>query len=130
MKQQRSPSSRAQSRAAVRAVRTRRHQIRLEVHRLVTRFSGRHCYAQIIAPDNKVVVSASTLEKPHRAQFAKNGANVAAAEFVGRRLAEKAKAQNLDFSRLGRLGFDRSGRQYAGRVRALAEAARAGGLKF
>ena len=59
-----------------------------------------------------------------RAQL-KNGGNKAAAEAVGARIAEKAKAAGIDV-----VAFDRSGYQYHGRVKALAEAARAGGLKF
>jgi large subunit ribosomal protein L18 len=84
-----------------------------------------HIYAQVISGDgSKVLVSASSAEADVRAKI-KNGGNTAAAEAVGTRIAEKAKAAGVDV-----VAFDRSGYQYHGRVKALAEAARAGGLKF
>jgi large subunit ribosomal protein L18 len=55
----------------------------------------------------------------------KNGANRGAAEAVGKRIAEKAKAAGIE-----KVAFDRAGYRYQGRVKVLAEAARAGGLKF
>lgn len=112
-------------RRMVRAARTRRMQARLGVSRLVVHLSGQHAYAQIISPAAKVLASASTLEKEMRQQLG-NGGNTAAAAAVGSRLAEKAK----QVDNIGKLAFDRGGCRYAGRVRALAEAARAGGLKF
>ena len=54
-----------------------------------------------------------------------NGGNIKAAELIGQRIAEKAKQAGLES-----VAFDRSGYRYHGRVKALAEAARAGGLKF
>jgi large subunit ribosomal protein L18 len=71
-----------------------------------------------------VLASASTLEKEVRAGL-KNGANRGAAEAVGKRIAEKAKAAGIE-----KVAFDRAGYRYQGRVKVLAEAARAGGLKF
>ena len=59
-----------------------------------------------------------------RAQL-KHGGNVKAAEVVGQRIAEKAKAAGIES-----VAFDRGGYRYHGRVKALADAARAGGLKF
>lgn len=121
-------------RRLTRAAATRRRQARLGVARLVTHFSGRHTYAQIISPAGKVLASASTMSKSLRAeypQFAKNGGNIAAAEAVGAAIAKKAAGiAGIELGKLGKLGFDRGGRQYAGRVRAMATAARAGGLKF
>ncbi|MDH4192313.1 MAG: 50S ribosomal protein L18 [Betaproteobacteria bacterium] len=94
--------------------------VRLTVHR-----TNSHIYAQIIAPSgDKVIASASTLEKEVRTQL-KNGGNVKAAELVGQRIAEKGKKAGIE-----KVAFDRSGLQYHGRVKALADAARAGGLKF
>ena len=94
--------------------------IRLTVHR-----TNSHIYAQITtASGDRVLASASTLEKDVRASL-KNGANRGAAEAVGRRIAEKAKAAGIE-----KVAFDRAGYRYQGRVKALAEAARAGGLKF
>jgi len=94
--------------------------IRLAVHR-----TNSHIYAQIISADgSKVLISASTLEKEVRAQ-ASNGGNSAAAALVGKRLAEKAKAQGIE-----KVAFDRSGFKFHGRVKALADAARENGLVF
>lgn len=114
----------AAQRRLVRGARTRRMQASLGVARLMVHLSGKHAYAQIISPTAQVLASASTAEKEMRAQFA-NGGNAAAAAAVGSRLAQKAKDIPL-----GKLAFDRGGYKYTGRVRALAEAARAGGLKF
>ena len=94
--------------------------IRLTVHR-----TNSHIYSQITtAAGDRVLASASTLEKDVRAGL-KNGANRGAAEAVGKRIAEKAKAAGIE-----KVAFDRAGYRYQGRVKVLAEAARAGGLKF
>jgi large subunit ribosomal protein L18 len=94
--------------------------VRLTVHRTNT-----HIYAQLTSPDgDKVLASASSLEKEVRAKL-KNGGNAKAAELIGQRIAEKAKAKGIE-----KVAFDRAGYRYHGRVKALAEAARAGGLKF
>jgi large subunit ribosomal protein L18 len=91
---------------------------RLSVHR-----SGRHIYAQIIKDDEgRTVASASTLEKDVRDQ---TGATVASAQDVGKRLAERAKEAGVT-----RVVFDRGGFLFHGRVKALADAAREGGLEF
>ena len=108
----------------IRAAATRRRQARLKVNRLCVHTTERHVYAQIISPDAKTLISASSSEKEMRKKF-KVGGNVAVAVAVGERLAVKAKELALD-----KLAFDRGGRKYHGRVRALAEAARAGGLNF
>src|SRR6059058_970029 len=68
--------------------------------------------------------SFSTVEKEVRGQL-KHGANRKAAELIGQRIAAKAKEKGID-----KVAFDRAGYRYHGRVKALAEAARAGGLKF
>ncbi len=94
--------------------------VRLTVHR-----TNGHIYAQITSSaGEKVLASASTLEKEVRAQL-KNGGNRKAAEAVGARIAAKAKQAGIEA-----VAFDRAGYRYHGRVKALAEAARAGGLKF
>ena len=118
------PTRTRQQRRVHRAARTRRMQARLGAARLVVHLSGQHAYAQIISPAAQVLASASTVEKEMRGKVG-NGGNAAAAAAVGSRLAEKAQALDI-----GKLAFDRGGCKYAGRVRALAEAARAGGLKF
>ncbi len=91
---------------------------RLSVHR-----SGRHIYAQIIDDAaGRTVASASTLEKDVRSS---TGATCDAATAVGQRLAERASAAGVT-----NVVFDRGGFLFHGRVKALAEAARAGGLEF
>jgi large subunit ribosomal protein L18 len=93
--------------------------------RLVVGRSNSHIYAQIIAPEgDKVLASASTLEADVRKDV-KNGGNKAAATLVGKRIAEKAKAIGVEA-----VAFDRAGFRFHGRVKALADAAREGGLKF
>jgi large subunit ribosomal protein L18 len=92
---------------------------------LVAHRSGRHIYAQLITPDAKVVASASTAEKEVRGKFA-NGNTAAAAVAVGERIAQKAKKAKLD----PKVVFDRSGFKYHGRIKALADGARSGGLEF
>ncbi|XZG71063.1 50S ribosomal protein L18 [Chitinibacteraceae bacterium HSL-7] len=95
-------------------------EVRLSVHR-----TNSHIYAQIIdASGAKVLASASTAEKEVRDQV-KNGGSVEAATVIGKRIAEKARAAGVE-----RVAFDRSGFQYHGRVKALADAAREGGLVF
>jgi large subunit ribosomal protein L18 len=111
-----------------RARRSRKTRLRIaeqRANRLVVGRSNCHIYAQIVAPTgDKVLASASTLEKEVRKDL-KNGGNKAAASIVGKRIAAKAKAAAIET-----VAFDRSGFKYHGRVKALAEAAREGGLKF
>jgi large subunit ribosomal protein L18 len=91
---------------------------RLSVHR-----SSQHIYAQIIAPEgDKVLASASTLDKDLRSG---STGNTEAAANVGKLIAERAKAAGITT-----VAFDRSGFKYHGRVKALADAAREGGLQF
>ena len=108
-----------------RAAQTRRKIHELRVARLAVSRTNQHIYAQLISADGqKVLTSASTLEKEVRSQVP-NGGNVTAASAVGKRIAEKAKQLGIE-----EVAFDRSGFRYHGRVKALAEAAREGGLKF
>ena len=96
---------------------------RLSVHR-----SGRHIYAQLIDDAaGRTLVSASTLDKSLRGDDgkAKAGATTQSAADVGRRLADAAKAAGID-----RVVFDRGGFLFHGRIKALADAAREGGLEF
>jgi large subunit ribosomal protein L18 len=91
---------------------------RLSIHR-----SGRHIYAQIIDDAaGTTVASASSLEKDARDA---SGANLDAAVSVGKRVAERAKAAGVDT-----VVFDRGGFLFHGRIKALADAAREGGLEF
>jgi len=106
-----------------RARRGRKHIRELEVPRLCVYRSPRHIYAQIIsASGDQVQVSASTVEKALRGE---NTGNVKGAEKVGQLIAERAKAAGIES-----VAFDRSGYKYHGRVKALADAAREGGLQF
>jgi large subunit ribosomal protein L18 len=110
----------------LRRARRSRAKIReLGVARLTVHRTPRHIYAQVIGPDGgTVVAAASTLQKEVREALDGTG-NIAAAALVGRTIAEKAKAAGVT-----RVAFDRSGFQYHGRVKALAEAARENGLEF
>jgi large subunit ribosomal protein L18 len=87
--------------------------------------SSKHIYAQIIDDTKgKTLVSASTQEKEMCASK-KTGANIDAAKAVGKRIAERASAKGLK-----EVQFDRGSYLYHGRIKALADAAREGGLKF
>lgn len=87
--------------------------------------SDKHISAQIIDDyAGKTLVSASSLQKDVRGDKA-NGGNVDAAKAVGKAIAERAKAAGISL-----VAFDRNGRRYHGRIKALADAAREGGLKF
>jgi len=110
----------------IRRARQTRHKIReVGAVRLTVHRSNAHIYAQLTsAAGDKVLASASTLEKEVRSQI-KNGGNRKAAELIGSRIAAKAKEKGID-----QVAFDRAGYKYHGRVKALADAARAGGLKF
>ena len=91
---------------------------RMSIHR-----SGRHIYVQVIDDAaGRTLASASTLDKDIRG---KSGATVDAAVEVGKRVAERAKAAGVSA-----VVFDRGGFLFHGRVKAVAEAAREGGLEF
>jgi large subunit ribosomal protein L18 len=108
-----------------RARKTRLRIAEQRANRLVVNRSNCHIYAQIIAPSGeKVLASASTVEAEVR-KAVKNGSNKSAAAVIGKRIADKAKALGIEA-----VAFDRSGYKYHGRVKALADAAREGGLKF
>lgn len=108
-----------------RARKTRAKIAELKVARLCINRTNCHIYAQIIdATGSKVLASASTIETEVRKELG-NGGNVSAAAIIGKRIAEKAKSVGVES-----VAFDRSGFQYHGRVKALADAARENGLKF
>jgi large subunit ribosomal protein L18 len=87
--------------------------------------SSKHIYAQLIDDaKGQTLVSASSMEKATR-EGAKTGANIAAAKAVGKMIAERAKEKGIKD-----VVFDRGGYLYHGRVKALADAAREGGLNF
>ena len=94
--------------------------VRLSVHR-----TNSHIYAQIFSScGSQVLVSASSLEADVRKDIS-NGGNCAAATTIGKLIAERAKQAGIE-----QVAFDRSGFQYHGRLKALADAAREAGLKF
>jgi large subunit ribosomal protein L18 len=108
-----------------RARQTRNRIATQRATRLAVSRSNCHIYAQLIAPTgDRVLASASTLEAEVRGEL-KNGGNKAAAAFVGKRIAAKARALGIET-----VAFDRAGYRFHGRVKALADAAREGGLKF
>lgn len=93
---------------------------RLSVHR-----SGQHIYVQVIDDvSGRTVAAASSLEKDMRKSLS-TGANKDAASAVGKLIAERAKAAGIE-----KVAFDRGGYKFHGRVKALADAAREGGLSF
>ena len=95
-------------------------RVRLSVFR-----SSKHIYAQLIDDAKGVTLAAaSSLDKDLKAKL-KTGADRAAAQEVGKLVAERAKAAGFD-----KVVFDRGGYMYHGRVKALAEAAREAGLSF
>src|SRR5581483_2753690 len=114
-------------RTARRRAKVRRHiqraangRARLSVFR-----SSKHIYAQVIDDlKGETLASASSIEKDMRGSL-KTGANIAAAKAVGKLLAERAAAKGVKD-----VIFDRGGYLYHGRVKALADAAREGGLNF
>ncbi|MFQ3229189.1 50S ribosomal protein L18 [Reinekea sp.] len=106
-----------------RARRSRAKMRELCTNRLSVNRSNQHIYAQIISEDgSKILASASTLDETLRASATGNSE---AAAKVGTLIAERAKAAGIE-----NVAFDRSGFKYHGRMKALADAAREGGLKF
>jgi large subunit ribosomal protein L18 len=87
--------------------------------------SGKHVYAQVIDDrQGRTLAHASTLDKELRGRLAR-GSTVAAAGEVGKAIAERALGKGVS-----EVVFDRGGYRFHGRIKALAEAARAGGMKF
>jgi large subunit ribosomal protein L18 len=106
-----------------RAKKTRIKMRELGKNRLVVNRSSQHIYAQIISPaGNTILASAGTVEKDLRSE---STGNIDAATKVGKLIAERAQSAGIKD-----VAFDRSGYKYHGRVKALAEAARANGLNF
>ncbi|MFK3651241.1 50S ribosomal protein L18 [Lysobacter enzymogenes] len=108
-----------------RAKSTRSHIRNLGVARLTVLRTGQHLYAQVFTADgSKVLATASTVQADVK-EGLKNGKNADAAVKVGKMIAERAKAAGIE-----KVAFDRSGYRYHGRIKALADAAREGGLQF
>jgi large subunit ribosomal protein L18 len=112
---------------ARRHFRLRKKVVGTEVRpRLVVTRSTRHIYAQVIDDiAGRTVASASTLDASIRGDSANSGDKSALAKKVGALVAERAKAAGIDA-----VVFDRGGNKYHGRIAALADAAREGGLEF
>ena len=107
-----------------RARKTRAKIAELKVNRLVVIRTNSHIYASVISAEgNNVLATASTVQAALRANG--NGSTVDAAKAVGTAIPEKAKAAGVT-----QVAFDRSGFQFHGRIKALAEAAREAGLQF
>lgn len=97
----------------------------LGVYRLSVFRTPRHIYAQVFSHDGATVVAAaSTVESDIRGGGSYTG-NKTAAEIVGKKIAERALEKGV-----AKVAFDRSGFKYHGRIKALADAARAAGLEF
>lgn len=93
--------------------------------RLCVHFSGKHVYAQVVDDDaGRTLAFAATTESTLLGK-GKSGGNRTNAEKVGKAIAERSKAKKID-----NVVFDRGGFIYHGKVKALADAAREGGLKF
>lgn len=108
-----------------RARKTRAKIAELKAVRLTVFRTNCHIYAQVISGcGSRVLAAASTVEAGFRAQ-SQNGGNKDAAAAVGKLIAERAKSAGVE-----EVAFDRAGFHFHGRVKALAEAAREGGLKF
>jgi large subunit ribosomal protein L18 len=105
-----------------RATRSRAKIRELGVPRLTVHRTPRHIYAQVIDATGKVLATASTVQADLRKGVT---GNVAAAAAVGKLVGERAKDAGVTA-----VAFDRSGFQYHGRVKALADAAREAGLQF
>jgi len=111
--------------------RARQTRIRIAqqgVARLTVNRTNLHIYATVISEDgSKVLAAASTAQADVRKSLGASGkgGNTAAAQVIGKMIAEKAKAAGIE-----KVAFDRSGFAYHGRVKALPEAAREAGLQF
>ena len=108
-----------------RAKSTRAHIRELGVPRLSVLRTGQHVYAQVFSADGSKVLAAANTTQADVRDGLKSSKNIEAAARVGRVIAEKAKAAGIET-----VAFDRSGYRYHGRVKALADAAREGGLQF
>jgi len=87
--------------------------------------TGQHVYAQLFSADGSKVLAAANTTQADVRDGLKNGRNSDAAAKVGKAIAEKARAAGIE-----KVAFDRSGYRFHGRIKALAEAAREGGLQF
>jgi len=117
--------------ATINPIKLRHTRIRKRVQgtterpRLAVHFSGKNIYAQVIDDEKgTTLVSATTTEKTFKGEKSTR-ANTATAEKIGKLIAERSKSKSVE-----KVVFDRGGFMYHGKVKALADAAREGGLKF
>lgn len=112
--------------ARLRRAKSTRSRIReLGVPRLSVLRTGQHVYAQLFNADGSKVLAAASTTQSAVGEGLKSSKNTDAAARVGRAIAEKARAAGIE-----KVAFDRSGYRYHGRIKALADAAREGGLQF
>ena len=97
----------------------------MERPRLTVFRSSKHIYAQVIDDDRGVTLASASTVSPELKGKVSYGGNIAAAQAVGQLLADKAKAAGVS-----KVCFDRGHYRYHGRIKALADAARTGGLSF
>lgn len=108
-----------------RAKKTRAKIATLGVHRLSVYRSNKNIHVQVYSPcGSKVIACASTVEKDVKSKL-KAGCNKEAAKLIGNLIAERVKDKGIN-----QIAFDRSGYKYHGRVKALADAVREGGIEF
>ena len=108
-----------------RAKSTRSHIRKLGVPRLSVLRTGQHLYAQVFTADGATVIAAANTLQADVKEGLKSGKNSEAAAKVGKLIAERARAAGIE-----KIACDRSGYRYHGRIKALADAAREGGLQF
>ena len=109
-----------------RSLKTRCKLKSLNMLRLIIHRTSRHMYAQIIdSKTNRVLISASTVERVIQRKISTYTGNKIASSYIGFTIANRALQKNIKV-----VAFDRSGFKYHGRVKALAEAARENGLEF
>jgi len=108
-----------------RRIRTRLRRTAYGRPRLSVFRSSKHIYAQVIDDTKGVTLVSASTREPEIRGAKKTGANLEAAKAVGQRIAERASAKGVK-----EVQFDRGAYLYHGRIKALAEAAREGGLKF
>ena len=109
-----------------RLTKTRKKLKVYKVPRLSVHVTSQHIYAQVFdASGTHTVASASTLDKEVITRLEKQALNIKTASIVGEIVAKRAKAAGIT-----KVGFDRSGFKYHGRIKALADSARENGLDF
>ncbi|MCD9045800.1 50S ribosomal protein L18 [Luteimonas sp. MHLX1A] len=112
--------------ARLRRAKSTRSRIReLGMPRLSVLRTGQHVYAQLFSADGSKVLAAANTTQADVRDGLTSAKNIEAAARVGRAIAEKARAAGVE-----KIAFDRSGYRYHGRIKALADAAREGGLQF